>query len=288
MIAAIDIGGTSTKIALVSREGIAPDTLRRFPTPTHGRPEDLLALIENHLHNLPAIEGAGLSTPGLLSDDREVVTFNPNTPVLENYPLRRSLEQRLGLPVTLEVDAVAAALGEYHFGAGRAARRLFVLSLGTGVGASLLIEGRPLRFTGHGIGDVGHVYVGGNRRCTSGCLGCLEATVSAEALLAAAPGASSVATLIESARAGDPAAQDVLHQAGRAIGIGITSLASCFEPDLVLLAGGIAEAGDLLTAPATEAIAEYAAPHFAPSVRKAALGSQAALAGAAAALLFPE
>ncbi|MCX6623894.1 MAG: ROK family protein [Acidobacteria bacterium] len=288
MIAAIDIGGTNTKIAPVTRDGIVASRLQQFATPSHGRPEDLLSAIATRVESLADVAGAGICTPGLFSDDREVVVFNPNTPVLENYPLRRELEARLRIPVTLEVDAVAAALGEYRFGAGSASRRLLVISLGTGVGASMLVDGRPLRFTGNGIGDVGHVYVGGGRRCTSGCLGCLEAMVSIDALMAAAPGSPTVAALIASALAGDVGCREVLQQAGRFIGIGITALASCFEPDLVLLAGGIAEAGDLLTAAAQSAIAEFASPHFAVPVRKASLGGRAALAGAAVALLFKE
>jgi glucokinase len=298
-VVGIDIGGSKTKIALVSSQGLWRETLRQMPTPSQGNPEDFLSLLVEQVRGLPArpgeIRGAGISQPGFLSEDLETVIYNPNTPLLVGYPLRRRLAERLEMPVTLEIDCNAAALGEHRFGAGLSVRRLLVLSLGTGVGGGMLVDGTPLRFTSGCCGDIGHVYVGGEARCSAGCRGCLEAMVSVEALSReAAPksgeeqdsAAGTVRALIEAARAGDLKSAAVLRRAGRYIGIAVASLSSFFQPELVLLAGGISEADDLLTAPANETFQQFAASYFQAPIRKAALGASAALAGAAVSLLY--
>ncbi len=297
-VVAIDIGGSNTKIALVSSEGPRLETLRQLPTPSRGDPEAFLSALVDQVKGLcgrsEPVCGAGIALPGFLSDDLETVIYNPNTPMLVDYPLRSRMTQALGLPVTLEIDCNAAALGEYRFGAGRSVRRLLVLSLGTGVGGGMLVDGQPLRFTAGCCGDIGHAYVGGEERCSAGCKGCLEAMVSVEALSRAVARAwgdgrngavMAVRTLIEAASAGEEKSAAILREAGRHIGVAVASLSSFFRPDLVLLAGGISEAGDLLTVPANEAFQHYAASYFHAPIRKAALGSSAGLAGAAVALL---
>jgi glucokinase len=297
-IAAIDIGGTNTKIALVSRHGPHLETLRKLPTPVRGDPESFLMTLVEQVQGLRArpepVSGVGIAMPGFLSEDSEMIEYIPNAPALLGFPWRKRMERALGIPVTLEIDCNAAALGEYRFGAGRSVRRLLVLSLGTGVGGGMLVDGKPLRFTAGCCGDVGHVYVGGEERCSAGCTGCLEAMVSVEALSSAAARAwgdprngavIAVRTLIEAAIAGEEKSAGILRQAGRYVGIGVASLCSFLRPDLVLLAGGISEAGDLLTVPANEAFRQHTASYFHVPINKACLGASAGLAGAAAALL---
>jgi predicted NBD/HSP70 family sugar kinase len=285
-IASIDIGGTTTKVGVVSSSGVWSGQTREFPTPAKGDPDSFLSMMIRELERIQTegvqISGIGVAVPGVLSVDGEVVEECPNTPVLVGYPFRTALKQRFGMPATLEVDCNAAALGEHAFGAGRDVKRLLVISLGTGAGASLLINGEPLRFTGGCCGDLGHVYVGGELRCSAGCKGCLESEVSVRGL---GGSAQAVHGLIVDALQGKVCSIERLHRAGRYIGRAVASLGPCFQPDLVLLAGGIAEAGHLLTESATEACAEYCAPCFQAPIQKAALGAAAALAGAAVALL---
>ncbi len=280
-IAAIDIGGSNTKTGLVSKEGLLAQTVTSFTTPAHGDAaaflERLVAVVRRFQEHQD-IAGLGLAVPAFLSADRELVDFCPNAPVLVGYPWRRLLADRLGIGVTLEVDCNAAGLGEHSFGAGRQISRLLVLSLGTGVGGSMLIDGEPLRFTGSCCGDIGHTFVGGDAKCSAGCKGCLESLVSVSALSGSGV---SVHELIRSGVSGDQKARTTLRSAGRHIGKALATLTACFKPELILLAGGISEAGGLLTEPATEALHEYAAPCFRVPIRKAALGGLSALAGCA-------
>lgn len=288
-IAAIDVGGTTTKFGLVSAKGIQDQQSHAIPTPSIGGPdcfiEELVKGIEKLRPEGNQIAAVGMAVPGFLSADRETVTNCTNVPMLQGYPWRTSLQRRLGVPAILEVDCNAAAMGEYAFGGGQGVDRLLVLSLGTGVGVAMLIDGAPLRFTGSCSGDAGHIYVGGARRCSAGCKGCLEAEVSVDALGGSGRGTKEI---ISRALGGEPNSVEILYEAGRCVGCAVASLASCFQPDLVLLAGGIAEAGDLLIAPANKAFIEYGAPSFLVSIRKAQLGAKAALAGAAVAFLDRE
>lgn len=142
----------------------------------------------------------------------------------------------------------------------------------------MLIQGVPLRFTGGCCGDVGHTFVGGDAKCSAGCTGCLESVVSVSSM---GGSAAAVRELIRTAESGNENARATIRRAGRSIGIALATLTACFQPQLVLLAGGIAEAGDLLTEPASQGLQEYGGPYFAVPVRKAALGGLAALAGSA-------
>jgi glucokinase len=232
------------------------------------------------------VRGIGVCVPGLLCDDLAAVEFCPNTPVLAGYPLLTSLRENTGLEIALEVDCNAAALAESRFGAGVGSQRVVVISLGTGVGVGFVNHGTILRLTGGCCGDLGHIYVGGDRKCSAGCRGCLEASVSVEALACGAePAAGYVAALIQAGKSGVAAAREVFEDAGRAIGIAAASISSFLRPDIILLAGGISEAGDCLIDPANRAFREHAAPFYLCEIRKARFGANAALIGAAAALL---
>jgi glucokinase len=281
--AAIDIGGTNTKISLVSRRGLAGEGVRTFPTPKTTGPAELLDILVHEVSGLESggerLCGAGIAAPGFLSPDGETIEHCQNLPVLTGYPWRELLAERLGIPITLEVDANAAALGEYHFGAGKRIDRLLVLSLGTGVGCSMLVDGQPLRFTGGCCGDLGHIYVGSDKRCSEGCTGCLESVVSVQSLGGSAAG---VRRLITGALSGEQDPVEAFRRAGQFLARGIASMAVMLNPHLVLLAGGIAEAGSLLTDPANQALAEYVSPYFQVRIEKGALGATAALAGVAA------
>ena len=140
-IASIDIGGTTTKVGVVSSSGLRSGQTREFPTPATGDPDSFLSMMIRELEQIQServqISGIGIAVPGVLSMDGEVVEHCPNTPVLVGYPFRTALKQWFGMPATLEVDCNAAALGEHAFGAGRDVKRLLVISLGTGAGACI-------------------------------------------------------------------------------------------------------------------------------------------------------
>jgi glucokinase len=285
VVAAIDIGGSTTKLSLVSDHGLMGE-MRILPTPQDLNPQEFIQFLIGELNQLEfeglQLGGLGIAVPGFIGEDRRSVEVCVNVPTLVGYPWVHLLEEKLGVPVVLEVDANAAALGEYRFGSSQDCKRLLVVTLGTGVGSAMLINGEPLRFTGGCGGDWGHVYVGGSDRCSAGCKGCLESVVSVRALGGSAQGTRE---LIRAAKAGDEKSVEALRRAGEMLGKALASMAAAFEPELALLVGGISEAGDLIVEPANQSFHDCASSLFRAPVRKGALGSAATLAGAAVGLL---
>lgn len=299
----LDIGGTKIVAALVDRDG-AILVERRVETPVDGerRTAELIALVdglckEHDLHTTTV----GVGAAGLVDLDG-VVRYAPNLD-WRDYPLRRLLESELGLPVRVENDAAAAAWGEYVVGAGRdAAGGALMLTVGTGVGGGLVTEGRLARGA-HGLAaEFGHIIIAeGGPRCPCGNRGCLEALSSGTAIGRAAREAVAARTLPEgsvlydvddlsgtdvtvAAQAGDAGAHAVLTEAGRWLGVGIASLVNSLDPEVVIVGGGVIDAGALLLEPATEAYHErlVAREHRSvPPVVAASLGDHAGVIGAA-------
>ena len=279
----IDVGGTNTKVALVSGSG-ETGSIETFPTGAGNAPA-LIASIREAAQRCcgdAPIPGAGVAVAGFLNPVRDRLIYNPNLEWLCGFPLRDALSNALDTSVTLEVDSNAACLGEYRFGVGRGSGRFLCLVCGTGLGGGMTIDGALLRIMGECIGDVGHVVVDRDGpACTRGCA---EAVAGAQAIVANAHAGATLRDVIESARRGDRRAVDALASAGRAIGIAAASLAQIFFPDRIALAGGLAEADDLVLAPATaefRRVVNAGAREHVPMM-KASLGWRAALIGAAA------
>ena len=285
----IDIGGTNTKVALVSGSG-GTGGIETFPTGAGDAP-GLIANIREAAQRCRGdapIQGAGVAVAGFLNPVRDRLIYNPNLEWLCGFPLADALSDALDTSVTLEVDSNAACLGEYRFGVGRGSGRFLCLVCGTGLGGGMTIDGVLLRFMGECIGDVGHVVVDRDGpACTCGGRGCAEAVAGAQAIVANAHAGATLRDVIESARRGDRQAVDALASAGRAIGIAAASLAQIFFPDRIALAGGLAEADDLVLTPAAaefRRVVNAGARDRVPMV-KASLGWRATLIGAAAAAL---
>jgi glucokinase len=236
----------------------------------------------------------------MLLPDRSGVRNVTNLPGLNNAPLRERLAETLELAVGLDNDACAAALGEYRYGAGQGAERLLVVTVGTGVGAGMIVDGSVFRTSQGCLGDPGHVIVAPEGpRCGCGGRGCMEVMAAAPAIArhATALGAerpdSALARLprpidgvdvARAAAAGDEAARAVLASAGRWLGIGLVSLLHVLGPERLLVGGGVAEAGDLLLDPLRKTIDDYGMPFLTRplTVARAALTADAGLLGAAA------
>jgi glucokinase len=209
------------------------------------------------------VSGVGVSVAGFLDRQHASMFGNANLPALCGFPLRRSLEERLATDCRLEVDSNAAALAEFRHGAGRGAARLLAVTVGTGLGGGVIVDGALLRYTGECAGDLGHVIVEPTgRRCTCGARGCLEAMVCSAALSERA-GGRPVRAVIGAARAGDARSTAALSETGWWLGLGLASLAPLFGPDRVVVGGGIAAAGDLLLEPARASFRAHAAPDLA-------------------------
>src|SRR3954465_3795632 len=239
---AIDIGGTSTKIGIIAEDGtiVARETV---PTSLHGEPRGIVAAIGASL--VPMLDkirangepplGVGCSVAGFLTPDHSAMVHNANLPALREFPLRAALEERLSIECRLEVDSNASTVAEYQHGAGRGSKRLLGVTLGTGLGGGVIIDGKLLRFNGESAGDMGHVLPDRHGRlCTCGARGCLEAMANTAAVMERGSGRA-VREIIESARAGDDASARVLAETGWWLGLGLASLSPIFSPDRIVV-----------------------------------------------------
>lgn len=247
---------------------------------------------------LGKIIGIGVGFPGPL-DAQEGIVFNPpNLKGWLNVPLRQILEGELGRPVVLENDANAAALGEYWRGAGRGVRSLVCLTLGTGIGGGIVLEGKVWHGARGIAGEIGHTTViRGGRRCGCGNRGCLEAYGSSHGIITSMKellgkdGAKAQITMEEiNARvvAGDRKAQRVIRDAGIILGIAIANIANVLNPEVVVLAGGVSNLGDYLFNPIREEVKKRALPKAVEGLKiaKAELGDNAGVIGAARSVLL--
>jgi glucokinase len=271
---AIDIGGSAIKIGIVASDGTV---LRRerVPMAMLGAPipvvDAIVAAIRPMLDATRAekksVAGIGVSVAGFLNQGRTAMIHNANLPALREFPLRPALEERLSLDCRLEVDSNAAVLAEYRHGGGRGSARLLGVTVGTGLGGGVIIDGELLRYTGECAGDIGHIIVDRKGRlCTCGARGCLEAMVNVAALSERGNGRS-VRDIISAAREGDEPSLKAVSETGWWIGLGLASLSPLFSPDRIVVGGGIAAAGELLLAPVRASYHEHVRPEFRETTR---------------------
>ena len=267
---AVDIGGTTTKIALV-RDDATIVTRGRVPTAPGGDPLPLLDAIASQLG--PMLDragregttplGIGVSVAGFLDPQRTAMVENANLPTLCNFPLREGFQQRFPFECRLEVDSNAAAAAEYRYGAARHVRRVLGVTIGTGLGGAVIIDGRLLRYTGECAGDLGHIILDAKGPpCPCGARGCLEALVSSAAVARRANGRT-VREIVTAARSGEAGAVTALSETGWWLGLGLASLAPLFAPDMIVVGGGVAAAKDLLLEPTRASFRSHAAPELA-------------------------
>ncbi|MFN8078808.1 MAG: ROK family glucokinase [Kineosporiaceae bacterium] len=302
----VDVGGTKIAAGVVAADGTVIEMVR-LPTPPHD-PQALEQRIGDAVIELSGrhpVAAVGLAVAGFVDEKRSLVRFAPNLSV-SHRPLRESVGARVGLRVVVENDANAAAWGEVRFGAGQGSADVLMITVGTGLGGGIVLDGRLVRGAFGGAGEFGHVrMVPGGLLCGCGKRGCWEQYASGSALVrrtrelvAADPAAGRVllaladgdaaqirGTMItEAARQGDPVACEALAEVGRWLGEGIADLADVLDPEVVVIGGGVSQAGDLLLDPARQAYAEHltGAGHR-PRLRivSAALGNDAGLIGAA-------
>ncbi len=284
---AADIGGTSTKVALVSKDGTV-DGLSTFPTqgPAGLFVSKLASDIDVLHRQAPDAIAVGVSVAGFVDHTASAMVYNPNIPWLEGFPLRTELGARIGQNLAvLEADSNAACFAEYSIGLGLGSTRFLCLSIGTGIGGAMIAGGRIVRLAWGGLGDIGHVIVDpSGPRCPSGCRGCAEAVISAPGIEArwAGPRPKTLRDIIEGARNGDSEAAALIAETGRLLGIVLASCSAILFPDTIAIAGGVAEAGDLLLKPARASLESTAGPFYRRGIRvwKAKWGWQAPLVGA--------
>lgn len=304
----IDLGGTTIKAALTTPE---LELLRHEAAPTpRGSQRELLEAIEALVERVrrgAEVLAVGFGVPSQIDRRHGRIVASVNVP-LADLPFVEEMQQRLGLPVELDNDANVACLAEARIGAARGARFALMLTLGTGVGGGVLIDGGVYRGAKGCGGELGHVVVDENGpRCQGGCpnRGCLEVLASATGLLAAyrtarergslealqrqtethhGAGEVQARDVIDAARAGDGAAVEALRVVGRYLGVGMSSFVNVFDPEVIVAGGGLMAAGELLLGPAREEMERRALPFPKQGVRVVAaeLGNDAGVLGAAA------
>ena len=304
----IDIGGTAIKIAVVWNDGRVVES-RQIPTQADAGPEAaqarilacIAALQQAHGLESAAMRALGMDSAGIIDSTHNLVLDAPNLRSWQRYPLAARLGAALGVPAFLENDVNAMAYGEWHCGAGRGVRDLLCLTLGTGVGGGLVLNGELYRGASGAAGEVGHMSLDRNGpRCACGNFGCLERYVGARYIVARAqamleldPRSSSLRdvasnlitplAISQAAAAGDGIAAAVWEETGIWLGVALASLVNVLNPERIVIGGGVARAGELLLAPARRTILEraMALPAARAEVVTAALGNDAAVVGAA-------
>ncbi|GAA3703833.1 ROK family glucokinase [Terrabacter ginsenosidimutans] len=307
----IDIGGTKVAGGVVDETGAITHRTRRDTPHRSTSPSVVENTIVESVEELlghvdPAdVVAVGIGAAGFVAEDRATVVFAPHLS-WRNEPLRDALAQRIDLPISVDNDANAAAWAEACFGAARGESHVVVITLGTGIGGALIIDGHVQRGR-HGIaGEFGHMQImPGGIRCECGNRGCWEQYASGNALVREAramieAGSPVVADLLsrlggeptaltgpfitEAAREGDPTARELLADIGEWLGIGLANLASAFDPGLFVIGGGVSAADEMLIGPAREAFRrQLPGRGYRPEARivRAVLGSDAGLIGAA-------
>ncbi len=306
----VDLGGTNLRAGVVRMDGDAPVVVNRFEAPTDAAegPMAVLDRLAGALADLVRttglasgeILGCGVGAPGPLDGAAGIIHDAPNMPGWKNIPLAQILGERTGYRVVLENDANAAAWGEFTAGAGRGCRHMVLMTLGTGVGGAVILNGELWRGPDWTAGEVGHVVIqDGGRAGLAGSAGALEAYASApatverfreqlafgwkSALSGLPPQELTCERIFRAAAEGDNLARHVVGETGRYLGVMAANLANLLNPERCIFAGGMIRAGDLLFDAIRDECAARAFP--APAARMtilpAALGPDAGLIGAA-------
>ncbi len=279
-IIGVDLGGTNLVVGAMPADGSREIGMHTLPTHASLGADAVVDRICDMVESAIAttmretgatraqFAGVGIGAPGPLDRARGLVVVAPNLG-WSDYPLRDRVGDKVGLPATLDNDANCATLGEWWLGAARGGRNVVGLTLGTGIGGGLIIDGKLYHGSSDVAGELGHVTIESNgRRCGCGNYGCLEAYASGPAIAARtrealASGEPSIlaemcdgdlaritaATVYAASAKGDALASDVVRETARFLGTGLANFLNIFNPDVVVLAGGVAKAGDSLFVP---------------------------------------
>jgi glucokinase len=280
-IVGVDLGGTNIVVGAMSADGTQSYAMRSVPTSSElgadGVADRIVAVIEGVILDTLAqtdasrrdFIGVGIGAPGPLDREHGIVVVAPNLG-WRNYPLRDRIGQRLGLPATLDNDANCATVGEWWQGAARGGTNVIGMTIGTGIGGGLILDGRLFHGASDVAGEIGHTTIDLNgRHCKCGNYGCLEAYASGPAIATRArevlvreETASLLPSIVDghleritaeivyrAAQQGDAVASEIVRDTARYLGVGIANLLNTINADVVVVAGGVTQAGDALFVP---------------------------------------
>jgi glucokinase len=276
LYAGIDLGGTKILVLVADAEGnVCGDV--RLPTNASDGPDAVIARMVEATREaaresgveVKSLIGAGVSAPGPIHAAEGVITDPPNLPGWHDVPLASTLRQQLDIPVVLENDANCGAVGEHRYGAGRGYRHMIYITISTGIGGGIIIDDRLYAGASGAAGELGHIAVAADGPvCGAGHVGCLEAFASGTAIanraeeLIAAGGLPRTARLAEhnpplsaetvhlAAEQGEEEAAAIIDTAGRYLGIGLASIINAFNPQAIVIGGGLTNMGDRILRPA--------------------------------------
>lgn len=308
-VVGVDLGGTKISTALSDTEGkvISRTTIA---TDAHEGEAPVLNRIINSIEKVvnegnvsyKDIKGIGIGSPGPLDAKQGIIITTPNLP-FKNFNLVKPINEKFGVPVFLDNDANVAAIGEFMFGAGKDAENVVFFTVSTGIGGGAILNGEVYRGHTSNALEIGHMTVAPNGpRCNCGNIGCVEATSSGTAIAKRAHEAlstkvetslrkyenvTSYEVFVEAA-AGDPVAKDIIDDAMNYLGIAVANSVSIFDPEYVIIGGGVSKAGDVVFDTVRRVVNKRCFKSMAESVKivPAGLGTDAGLIGAVALALI--
>jgi glucokinase len=300
LVLGIDIGGTSFTVGAITADGTRVGALVEEPTNPGDGADGVLARIADagrrvmdavrSAHASAEFIGIGAGAPGPLDAEAGVVLLTPNLGWV-NYPLRDRLAAALELPAVIDNDANCAVLGEWWKGAAQGTRHAIGFTIGTGIGGGIIVDGTLYHGASGCAGEIGHTTIEANgRHCACGNYGCLEAyasglAIARRAVEAIESGESSILveraggdasritarTVYDAAHEGDELARELVHQTAQFLGAGVANLVNVFNPEVVVVCGGVTRAGDLLFVPLRREVARRA---FKPAVQAVRIVAQ--------------
>jgi glucokinase len=297
-----DLGGTQLRAALAENGKIVRKAATDTDTP--GGPEAILKQIKAIAREvcegeaLSSVSGVGIASPGPINTDTGTIDHIPSMPGWMSFPLRQRMQELFGVPVFLENDAIAAAYGEWKQGAGRGLKHMVYVTVSTGIGGGVIVDGRLLHGRRGMAAHIGHIHLSmTGPRCSCGGTGCFEVYASGTALGArareaaqgsggylaqeVARGEVNARHVVDGARSGDVGCIALLKQEARYLGTGFASLANLFSPERIIMGGGVSAAFDLMRDDIRETFEDEAlAPQRPVQIVPAELSGNAGLIGA--------
>ena len=282
----VDIGGTNIKIALVDFEG---KIIYSNTTPTRAEmgfeagvaniKQAIKDLMQETKESAKTIEAIGFGLPGQIDYKAGMVKNLPNIPGWINIPLGKLIEDEFEIPTRLDNDVRCAALGELNFGAGKGCENLICITIGTGIGSGIVLNGKLVRGASNAAGEIGHIKMtlGKGPLCGCGDHGCFEAYASGPSIVSlakefisggksakykemATDGIITPYIVAQAALQGDAVSLQIFKQMGEIIGIGLASIVNLLNPEKIIIGGGVADAGEILLEPIRKTIEDRAMP----------------------------
>lgn len=306
----VDVGGTNIRGGVITREGKKLSEARRPARAMEGITvvqQMITEVVEEAIATAGVkredLMGIGLGVPGRHNSDQGIVLYSPNFAGWTNVQLLVPIEEHFGVAAYMRNDVKTASMGEYYFGAGKGCRWVVMITLGTGIGGSLIADGKLMLGSGEGFAEVGHMTVEPQGRlCGCGNHGCWEAMAGRDAIIERAwrklqTGRPSIlgelanydlsaitpATIAKAASDGDVLAREVLEETAMWVGIGVANLIQVYNPEVFIIGGGISQAGDLLFSTIQRTVNWRAkmVPATTAKIVPAALGDDAGIFGGA-------